>query len=197
MPMSSVFSTPLVTPLLRGAMTLTLRLCGWTIKLDGLPPPPFVVIGAPHTSNWDFALMLGALLHARRDARWLGKDSLFRWPFNGLMRWLGGIPVDRSQPHDMVAVIAETLKLDPQLLLFVAPEGTRKKVDRWRTGFYFIALEAGVPIVMTTMDTATRQVKLLGQYRPTGDADREIREIQRHYRGFAGLNAANTFELHE
>ena len=193
--MSNVFTTPFLTPFLRRIARAGLHLAGWRTNLSEAPPPPFVFIGAPHTSNWDFPLMLAAVLALQHDARWLGKDSLFRPPFGGLMRWLGGIPVDRSSPHNLVGSMATFFKQNPGLILCVPPEGTRKKVGRWRTGFYYIALEAGIPIVMTVLDAEERQIRILGHHTPAGDAEREIREIQGRYRGFRGLIAKNAFEL--
>lgn len=193
--MSNVFTTPFLTPFLRRIARAGLHLAGWRTNLSEAPPPPFVFIGAPHTSNWDFPLMLAAVLALEHDARWLGKDSLFRPPFGGLMRWLGGIPVDRSSPHNLVGSMATFFKQNPDLILCVPPEGTRKKVGRWRTGFYYIALEAGIPIVMTVLDAEERQIRILGHHTPAGDAEREIREIQGRYRGFRGLIAKNAFEL--
>jgi 1-acyl-sn-glycerol-3-phosphate acyltransferase len=193
--MSNVFTTPFLTPFLRRIARAGLHLAGWRTNLSEAPPPPFVFIGAPHTSNWDFPLMLAAVLALEHDARWLGKDSLFRPPFGGLMRWLGGIPVDRSSPHNLVGSMATFFKQNPGLILCVPPEGTRKKVGRWRTGFYYIALEAGIPIVMTVLDAEERQIRILGHHTPAGDAEREIREIQGRYRGFRGLIAKNAFEL--
>ena len=193
--MSNVFTTPFLTPFLRRIARAGLHLAGWRTNLSEAPPAPFVFIGAPHTSNWDFPLMLAAVLALQHDARWLGKDSLFRPPFGGLMRWLGGIPVDRSSPHNLVGSMATFFKQNPGLILCVPPEGTRKKVGRWRTGFYYIALEAGIPIVMTVLDAEERQIRILGHHTPAGDAEREIREIQRRYRGFRGLIPENAFEL--
>lgn len=193
--MSHLFTTPVVTPLVRMLAGLGLRLCGWQLDLGQPPPKPFVFIGAPHTSNWDFPLMLAAVLALRSDARWLGKDSLFRPPFGGVMRWLGGIPVDRSSPHNLVAQMASFIREHPDVILCVPPEGTRKKVDRWRTGFYFIALEARIPIVMTVLDADTRTIRNLGHFQPQGNADYEILEIQRKYHGFRGIIPENTFEL--
>lgn len=193
--MTNLFTTPVFTPLVRTLAGIGLKLRGWRLELGSAPHKPCVFIGAPHTSNWDFPLMLAAVLSLRCDARWLGKDSLFRPPFGGLMRWLGGIPVDRSSPHNMVTQMAAFIRDHPDVILCVPPEGTRKKVDRWRTGFYYIALEARIPIVMTVLDADTRTIRNLGSHMPTGDAEREILEIQHRYRGFRGLIPENTFEL--
>jgi len=193
--MSSVFDTPLLTPLLRGIARLGLRLSGWRVDSSETFSPPFVFIGAPHTSNWDFMLMLAMLLHLHLDARWLGKHTLFRFPFGGLMRWLGGIPVDRSQPQNLVPETAQWLRSNPHTVLCVPPEGTRKKVDHWKTGFYFIALRAGVPILMTAVDGENRKIRVLGTFLPSGEAEREILEIQQHYVKFRGIVAENTCDF--
>ena len=195
--MSSVFSTPLLTPLLRVLAGAALKIAGWKISLRDVPAPPFILIGAPHTSNWDFPLMLCTVLHLGHEARWLGKTSLFTPPFGPLMRWLGGIPVNRDQSQNAVAVTAQALRQNPGLILCVAPEGTRRKVQRWRTGFYYIALAAEVPIVMLAIDADACEVCHLGQYRPTGDVEAEIPEIQRRYRGFGGIIPENAFELQD
>jgi len=193
--MSSVFNTPVITPLLRGIATLGLRVSGWSVEPHEPVAPPFVFIGAPHTSNWDFMLMLGMLLHLRLDARWLGKHTLFRFPFGGLMRWLGGIAVDRRQPHNLVPRTAQWLRANPHTVLCVPPEGTRKKVANWKTGFYFIALRARVPILMTAVDAQNRRIRILGTFLPTGEAEQEIPAIQQHYLPYHGIIPENTCDL--
>ena len=191
----SVFTTPVLTPMLRGLARGLLRLHGWKVEPDARMKPPFVFIGAPHTSNWDFVLMLGTMLVLRLDVHWMGKHTLFRFPFGGLMRWLGGIPVDRTKANNRVADIVDTFARDPQLVVCIPPEGTRKKVERWKTGFYRIAHGAGVPIMMTVIDAEQKSMRLLGVYHPTGDIDRELPEIQRHYLGFRGLRPENAFDF--
>ncbi len=192
--MRSVYSTPFVTPFLRLLAGAGLWLAGWKQDLAAVPAPPYILIGAPHTSNWDFLLMVCSLLQLRQEARWLGKASLFAPPFGALMTWLGGIPVDRSQPQNAVAAVVKALQQQPGLILCVAPEGTRKKVQRWRTGFYYIALQAGMPIVMIALDGRQREIRLLGQCMPTGNVEQEIADIQRRYRGFSGIIPENNFE---
>ena len=174
-----------------------LKLAGWKISLREVPAPPYILIGAPHTSNWDFPLMLCTVLHLGQEARWLGKTSLFTPPFGPLMRWLGGIPVNRDQPQNAVATSAQALKQNPGMILCVAPEGTRKKVQRWRTGFYYMALAAEVPIVMLAIDANARAIRHLGQYSPSGDAESDIPEIQRRYQSFGGIIPENAFQLQD
>lgn len=195
--MATAFTTPILTSLLRCVAGLGLKLSGWKLDLSEMPQPPFVFIGAPHTSNWDFLLMLGAVFYLKLDCRWLGKDSLFKPPFGSLMRWLGGIPVDRSRANNAVQQTALLFQRHQDLVICIPPEGTRKKVAKWKTGFYFIALEAKVPIAMTVIDAENRCIRFLGTYSPSGDAEREIREIQRHYGGYRGLIPENACELLE
>lgn len=193
--MSSVFTTPVVTPALRLLAKTGLWLCGWKVEAPGPMKAPFVLIGAPHTSNWDLVLLVAAMLWLRLDARWMGKHTLFRFPLAGLMRWLGGMPIDRSKSNNRVADIVAAFAEDPELIVCLSPEGTRKKVERWRTGFYRIAHGAGVPILMAVVDVERKSLRVLGVYRPTGDIDRELGEIQHYYRGFQGLRPENACDF--
>lgn len=193
--MSSVFTTPVLTPLLRGLAAGLLRMAGWKVIPADRMQAPFVFIGAPHTSNWDFLLLLGAMLMMRLDARWMGKHTLFRFPFGGLMRWLGGIPVDRTRAHNTVAQVVAAFARDPRLILCIPPEGTRKKVTRWKTGFYRIAHGAGVPIMLTVIDAESKTLRLLDVFHPSGDIDKDLPQIQRHYLGFRGLRPENAFDF--
>lgn len=190
--MASAFRTPVLTPCLRALARLGLRLTGWQVDIHPPVTPPYVFVGAPHTSNWDFLLMVAALLELGLDARWLGKDSLFRYPvLRGLLLWLGGIPTDRTRVGNQVAQAAQRLRDDPGLVLCVAPEGTRRKVARWRSGFWHIASQAGVPILLGVIDVKTRHLRLLGMHQPAGDVDGEIAQIRQYYRPYPGLIAAN------
>jgi 1-acyl-sn-glycerol-3-phosphate acyltransferase len=193
--MRSIFNTPLLTPLLRRIARLGLRLSGWRLQADIALAPPAVCVGAPHTSNWDCLLLLALALELRLKVCWLGKDSLFRFPFGALMRWLGGIPINRSERSNQVQRSAEFLRAHPELFLCVTPEGTRRKVEGWKSGFYHIAHQAGVPILLTVLDADTRTVQVRGLYHPSGDAEREIAEIQHVYSGYNGIIRANTCEL--
>ena len=129
-----------------------LKLTGW--KIEGSLPPngaKSVLIAAPHTSNWDLPYTLMVAFSRRLNIYWMGKASIFSFPFGPVMRWLGGIAVDRSKSTNLVAASAEALRdADGPLQLVVPPEGTRGKTRHWKTGFYFIAQEARVPIVLTS-----------------------------------------------
>jgi 1-acyl-sn-glycerol-3-phosphate acyltransferase len=186
----TIFTTPVVNTLLRGLSLAFLKLTGWKVE-GSLPPdcPKCVLIAAPHTSNWDlpYTLMVGFAL--RLNLYWMGKERIFRAPFGGVMRWLGGISVDREKSTNLVAASVEALRAaDGKVQLTVPPEGTRSKTRYWKTGFYHIAQGAQVPIVMAYMDYA-RKVSGLGPvFHPTGDIERDMETIKAFYAPFKGKN---------
>lgn len=187
----SVFTTPLLTPCLRLIANAWLKLAGWQVNAPEVPAPPFLFIGAPHTSNWDFMLLLAGVLHLGLDVRWMGKHTLFPRGLGWFMRWLGGIPVNRTRAHNMVPRMATLLREHPETILCVPPEGTRSKVREWKTGFYHIADQAGVPILMAAVDAEHRQLLMLGQFHPSGDVDQDMVKIREHYRPFKGIKPEN------
>jgi len=141
-----------------------------------------VLIGAPHTSNWDFILMLLAMLILRLEVHWMGKDSLFAFPFGGFMKWLGGIPIDRSSNHNTVDQIIMQFEQHDELIVLVPPEGTRSKVEKWKTGFYHIANGADVPILLGFIDAGKKEMGFGPMYQPTGDIEKDLPEIQAFYK---------------
>ena len=142
--------------MLRRLGLLGMRLMGW--RVDGQLPDlrKFVIIVAPHTSNWDFLTGLFCDLALDMDASWLAKHTIFVGPFSTLFKWLGGIPIDRSAAHNVVADVAAEFERRDKLVLAITPEGTRKKVTSWRSGYWRIARAAGVPIVPVGLDFARR-----------------------------------------
>ena len=187
----TLFDTPVVNTLLRAGSRAFLKLNGWTVQ-GTLPPSASrcVLIAAPHTSNWDLPYTLMVALSLRLNVYWMGKASLFRFPFGPVMRWLGGIAVDRDKNSNLVAASAAALvQADGPLQLVVPPEGTRDKTRHWKTGFYFIALQAKVPIILAYMDYQ-RKVSGLGPvFTPTGDVDADMAQIKLFYAGVQGRNA--------
>ena len=184
----TLFDTPVVNTLLRSFSIHFLRLTGWQVQ-GALPPEArkSVLIAAPHTSNWDlpYTLMLAFVL--RLNVYWIGKASLFRWPFGRVMRWLGGIAVDRSRSGNLVSASAAALvAADGPTQLVVPAEGTRGKTRQWKTGFYYIALEARVPIVLAFVDYGRKVGGLGPLFTPTGDVDVDIAEIKRFYAPIKG-----------
>ncbi|NIS29327.1 MAG: acyltransferase, partial [Actinobacteria bacterium] len=129
-----------------------LRLTGW--RIEGKPPeaPQFVLIGAPHTTNWDMVYLLAVAWALQIDVSWVGKQEIFRRPFGGIMRRLGGIPVRRDRSQSMVEQMAAAFAATDRLALVLAPEGTRSAAEYWRSGFYHIGRTAGVPIATGFVD---------------------------------------------
>jgi 1-acyl-sn-glycerol-3-phosphate acyltransferase len=161
-------------PISRAAGRWALALVGWRIEGELPDVPRAVIIIAPHTSNWDFVVAIAAKLGLGLRAAWLGKDSLFHPPLGGLMRRLGGIPVDRARPHDVVAASVARFAATERLVLGLAPEGTRKSVGRWRTGFYHIARGAGVPIVPVAVDWSRRALAIGPSLVPGNDMGADL-----------------------
>ena len=186
----TIFTTPGVSTVLRGLSLAFLKLTGWRVE-GHLPAdcPKCVVIAAPHTSNWDLPNMLLAGFALRANLYWMGKRSIFKPPFGAFMRWLGGIAVNREKSNNLVAASVEAIRAAPGALqLVVPPEGTRSKVRYWKTGFYYIAHGAGVPIVLSYMDYA-RKVSGIGPvFHPTGDIERDMATIKAFYAPFKGKN---------
>jgi len=146
-----------------------------------VPGPRCVLIGAPHTSNWDFPLALLVIWGLGIKAKWVGKHTLFRRPFGGLMRALGGIPLDREATRDFVPQVVEWFDRASELTIVIAPEGTRSKTDRWRSGFYWIAHGAGVPIALGFADYANRVVGIGDSFMPSGDMEADMERIRAFY----------------
>jgi 1-acyl-sn-glycerol-3-phosphate acyltransferase len=155
---------------------LLLRLAGWRIEGELPACPKFIVIVAPHTSNWDFFLGILGMFVTGIRASWLGKHTIFWFPLSPVLRWLGGEPIDRSAAHGTVGIAVEHFRTRPQWVLGLSPEGTRRRVERWKTGFYRIAVGAGVPIVPVTMDYRTRS---LGIQSPVIPGPNEAVEVAR------------------
>jgi 1-acyl-sn-glycerol-3-phosphate acyltransferase len=186
----TIFTTPVVNTVLRGLSVAFLRLTGWTVE-GALPPgaTKSVFIAAPHTSNWDLPYTLMVAFALRLNPYWMGKQSIFKPPFRGLMMWLGGIPVNREQSTNLVAASSQALiDADGPLQLIVPPEGTRSKARYWKTGFYYIALGARVPIVMAYMDYAAKRSGLGPVFEPTGDIEADMAAIKAFYKPFKGRN---------
>jgi 1-acyl-sn-glycerol-3-phosphate acyltransferase len=168
-----------------------MRLTGWDFE-GALPnEPKFVIIVAPHTSNWEFPLGVAALFTLGFRISFLGKHTIFRWPLGPFMRWLGGIPVERSISRDRVAEAVGAFNAADQLILVIAPEGTRKLVPRWKTGFYHIAHGAQVPIVPIFFDFRRKVIGLLPPFTTTGDQDGDISRIKEFFRGVTARHPEN------
>ena len=189
---TTIFSTPILTPILRTISIVILKILRWQTRGGELPHQKFVLIGAPHTSNWDFPLMLMVVLKLRLRVFWMGKHTLFPFPFSGLMKWLGGIPINRSASHNVVRETVRQFKENKDLVVLVPPEGTRSKVARWKTGFYHIANMAEVPILMGYVNAEKKEAGFADFFYPTGDLEGDLEKIREFYHPIKGLIADNS-----
>lgn len=179
---STIFDSPFLKPALRRLCRKILKVKGWQLDFSAIEGvDKAVLIGAPHTSNWDlpYALMLG--FSQDMPIYWMGKVQIFKFPFRSLMMWLGGIPIDRSKSLNVVTQAASQFNHAEQLYLVIAPEGTRSQVDEWKTGFYHIAHQANVPILPAYIDWKARKAGIYGSFSTSGDAEKDIAEIQSLY----------------
>jgi 1-acyl-sn-glycerol-3-phosphate acyltransferase len=159
----------------------------WTLAGDSAPDGPSVLIGAPHTSNWDFVLMLGIAWRYGIDIRWLGKKSLFNGWRGPIMRALGGIPVDRDDPSRVVTEVVERIRAGEVFGLVVTPDGTRGSNEYWKSGFYRIARETGMPVTLGFVDRTTMTTGLGPTFELTGDVAADMDRIRAFYADKAGV----------
>ena len=169
------------------ARFLLYKLWGW--KTVGVFPKDlkkYIIIGVPHTHWLDFPLGILVKWAESLPANYVGKASLFKPPFGFIFRWLGGAPVDRSKRTNMVDAIVNIFNSREKFILGMSPEGTRKKVTTWKTGFYYIAKGANVPIVMATLDFQNKQVKISEPYYTTDSKENDFKHFHNYFKGVQG-----------
>lgn len=169
-----------------------LKSLGWSIHVNLPDVKKYVVIAAPHTSNWDFPLGILAVWTLKLKVTWMGKHSLFRWPVGWFLRAIGGTPVHRDSGKKYIAQMTELFDKSESLVLALAPEGTRSKTDHWKTGFYFIARAANVPILMGSFDYKRKILGLSGLIYPGDDIEADFEKIRSAYADKHGKNPENT-----
>lgn len=167
---------------------LYFKISGWKIigSFDNAPPK-FIVIVMPHTANFDF--ILGVLARAQlniRNSKYLGKSQLFRPPFGFIFRWLGGYPVDRSRDNNLVDAVVRIFNEKSEFAIALAPEGTRSKVDRLKTGFYQIAKKANIPIIPVAFDYSTRTIIIGDEFWPTDNIKEDFRYLINYFAQYKG-----------
>lgn len=158
-----------------------IRLTGWNIEGDLPPDPKLIAIGAPHTTNWDFVVMVGVMASFGVKASFMGKDSLFKGPFGFIMRRLGGIPIRRGIRESVVEQTAAAFAAATSLILVIAPAGTRRRSDHWKSGFYHIARAAGVPIVPAKINYQKKLVTFGSPFRPGDDVRADMDGLRRFF----------------
>ena len=146
----------------------------------------YVIIGAPHTHWFDFLVGLAIKFAEGLPANYIGKASLFKPPFGFFFKWLGGTPIDRSKSNNKVDAIVNVFNAHENFILALSPEGTRKKVDHWKTGFYYIAKGANVPIVMFTFNFKDKEIKISEPYYLTDNMDEDFKNFHKFYEGVQG-----------
>lgn len=163
-----------------------MKILGW--QLVGEPPdvPKYVLIAAPHTSNWDFLIMLALDLAFKVECVWMGKDSLFRGPLGPFYRRMGGIPIDRNSRSSVVEQTGSE-----KMVMAIPPEGTRRRTGRWKTGFYYIALGANVPLVFGFIDFKHKATGFGPMLMPSGDIEADMVIIRDFYKDIEGKSPEN------
>ncbi len=159
---------------------------GWKVVNTFPNLKKYVIIAAPHTSWQDFPIGILAKFAVSLNVNYIGKASLFKWPYGFLFRWLGGAPIERNKSNNKVQAIVTVFNARDEFILAMSPEGTRQKVDKWRTGFYYIAKGANVPIVMITLDFKHKQIKISKPYSLTGDMEADFKHFHSYFDGVQG-----------
>lgn len=166
-----------------------LKSMGW--KVAGFIPNEkrILIVAAPHTSNWDFVIGMGAILGLNAKIRWIGKHTLFKPGISWFFRWLGGIPVNRKNPASLIEDVSNMIKKDRGLMIGVAPEGTRKKISRWKTGFLRIAKTTQSKILFISIDAPSKTIKIASTlFTPTEDKENDLEFVKSYFRNFKGIN---------
>jgi 1-acyl-sn-glycerol-3-phosphate acyltransferase len=163
-----------------------LSLLGWDFEGELPETQKCLIIAAPHTSNWDFVTGLAAMLAIGLRASWMGKSAIFIWPIGYLWRWLGGIPTERGKNLGAVEQRVNLFNQHEQLIIGIAPEGTRSATHLWKTGFYHIAVGAKIPIFPIYWDYSRKVIGLLPLFHPTGDIEEDIKTLMALYQPYAG-----------
>lgn len=183
---TTVFDTPILGTLMRWTAIGILKAGGWKAVGNVPAVDKFVGIAAPHTTNWDFVWTLSICLKLRVKVFWMGKHTLFKGPAGPIMRWMGGIPIDRTKAGNTVEQSIDAFLENDKLVVLIPPEGTRSKTRYWKTGFYHIAHGAGVPIALGFLDYKLK----MGGFGPalvtTGDIEADMELIKGFYRNVTG-----------
>jgi 1-acyl-sn-glycerol-3-phosphate acyltransferase len=165
---------------------------GWTIQANLPDTRKYVVIAAPHTSNWDFPLGILAAKAINLEPHWMGKHTLFRWPYGWFFRAIGGTPIQRGKGQNYIQQMVDLFARSERLVLALAPEGTRSKTDHWKTGFHYIARAARVPIALAYLDFGHKMVGIEEWFEPGKDIEADFERIRAFYQNRIGKNPENT-----
>ena len=169
-----------------------LKISGW--KIEGSIPNEerILIVAAPHTSNWDFVLGMATILGLNAKIKWIGKHTLFKPGLKWFFYWLGGIPVNREDPSALIEDVSIMVKKDKGLIIGIAPEGTRKKAKKWKSGFLRIAALTKSKILLLSIDSPSKTLLLGNFFEPTGDRDLDLRSVKEYYQSFKGINPSQS-----
>ncbi len=175
-------------PVLQGLGRSMLRFWGWTLEGRVPSDKKILLIAAPHTSNWDWVIGVAGLLALGIRLTYIAKHTLFKGPLGWVMKKTGGVPVDRESAERTVDEIVRQFNQSERLYYAIAPEGTRKQVERWKTGFLRVAYKAKVPVLMVSFDYRKKRILIGDCAELSGDIDRDLESVQRYYSQFSGKN---------
>ncbi|MFI2813241.1 MULTISPECIES: lysophospholipid acyltransferase family protein [Microbulbifer] len=174
-----------------GVGLLFIKMLGWRFE-GNLPAEKKVMVAlAPHTSNWDFVVAMPMILALRVKISFMMKKEAFFFPFKRLFMWLGGLPTDRSSPRGLAQQMSRAYRSNDKMWMAITPEGTRKRVSKWKTGFLRIAYAADVPILLIAWDFPNKRICVDSLYQPTGNLDEDMAEIQRRFASYRGRKPEN------
>lgn len=168
------------------------KMLGWRITGDRPSEKKVMILGAPHTSNLDYFLTLALIHHFRLPLRYLIKNNIFKGPLAPLLKSLGGIPVDRSRSHNLVDTMADTIKAQDEIAIGVLPEGTRKYVPHWKSGFYYIALKAEIPIYCVRIDGPGKHLHMGERFDPSGNIEADMLLLADYFGDSKGVKPENS-----
>jgi 1-acyl-sn-glycerol-3-phosphate acyltransferase len=181
--------------MLRYLTRAILNLFGWD-AVQGLPKfKKYVLLGAPHTSNWDFVIAMLTALAIGLRFKWLAKHTLFKNPIGPLLKIFGGVPIDRTVHTSVIDRVAEMFDNSERLVIGITPEGTRSKTKYWKSGFYYIALSAKVPICFAFLDYGNKRIGIGDHLFPTGDISKDMKIIRNYYIDMKGKNPEKQGEI--
>lgn len=164
---------------------------GWEIRAELPDTEKYIIVGGPHTSNWDFPNGLMMFYVLKIKLSWMGKASLFKPPLGTLMRFFGGVAIERDSRHGVVEQMAEKFNQSERLIIGLAPNGTRKKTQYWKSGFYWIAFKAKVPVVCCYLDYKRKCARIGCKIDPTGNVKQDMDKIRNFYEGVEGKRPEN------
>ncbi len=174
--------------MLRAISGFLLRLFGWRTVYQAAPGPKAIIVVYPHTSNWDFPVGMLFRFHYGVPIRWAAKDSLFRWPIGGLLKRLGGVPINRRNPVGLIEQLVEEFAHSASMYLCITPEGTRSRTDHWKSGFYRLAMQANLPVGLGFIDFGAKVAGVERWITLTGEVEADLDVIRAYYadkKGFA------------